>query len=44
MRPTAARFLNHQFLVAAAAPEWNQALPQNAPRLRLHPGRERGTR
>src|SRR5262245_23306043 len=24
-------FLNHQFLVAAAAPEWNQPLPQNAP-------------
>jgi phospholipase C len=25
-------FLNHQFLVAAAAPQWNQPLPQNAPR------------
>jgi phospholipase C len=25
-------FLNHQFLVSAAAPEWNQPLPQNAPR------------
>jgi phospholipase C len=25
-------FLNHQFLVAAAAPQWNQALPANAPR------------
>src|SRR5262245_44291878 len=24
-------FLNHQFLVAAAAPQWNQPLPQNAP-------------
>src|SRR5262249_46288398 len=24
-------FLNHQFLVAAAAPEWNQPLPANAP-------------
>jgi phospholipase C len=25
-------FLNHQFLVAAAAPQWNQPLPANAPR------------
>src|SRR5499427_2204988 len=24
-------FLSHQFLVAAAAPQWNQPLPQNAP-------------
>jgi phospholipase C len=24
-------FLNHQFLVAAAAPQWSQPLPQNAP-------------
>ena len=24
-------FLNHQFLIAAAAPQWNQPLPQNAP-------------
>jgi acid phosphatase len=25
-------FLNAQFLIAAAAPQWNQPLPQNAPR------------